>query len=278
MRRLISSALCFTAIGLAISPALAEQPVLERQWVTDGFTNPEGVAAAPDGTYFISNVAGTAADADGEGWISVMSADGALLTKKWAEGLDAPKGMVVHDGILYVADITTVRRYDIKTSEALPPLPVPGAKFLNDMTVWHGHVLVSDSQSASIYTLTDEGFKIWAQDEEQLGGINGLLGDGDRLLVSTMSTGSLLEVDKDKNWTEIASGMVDADGIGIVPGGYLVSAWRGEIYFVSNDGDVTSLLNTREEGIKQNDLSVFGDLIIVPNWDPSTVSGWKLKF
>lgn len=40
----------------------------------------------------------------------------------------------------------------------------------------------------------------------------------------------------------------------------LVSAWRGDIFFVSDEGEVVKILDTRDEGVLQNDLSVFGDL------------------
>ncbi|MEM9234441.1 MAG: ATP-binding protein, partial [Pseudomonadota bacterium] len=95
--------------------AFAGPPQLEQRWVMDGFAAPEGVAEAPDGSYLISNVSGGGSDFDGEGWISKVSADGDLIEKEWAAGLNAPKGMVVHDDVLYVADIDRVRTYDAPT-------------------------------------------------------------------------------------------------------------------------------------------------------------------
>ncbi len=98
------------------------------------------------------------------------------------------------------------------------------------------------------------------------------------MFVSTMSGGYLFEATVAGGWREIASGMTDADGIGVLPGGgWLVSSWPGEIHHVSADGAVTSVLNTREAGILQNDLTLFGDLVIVPNWEPGTVTAWRVK-
>jgi hypothetical protein len=97
------------------------------------------------------------------------------------------------------------------------------------------------------------------------------------MLVATMSSGSLYSVAADKTMTEIATGMIDADGIGIVPGGgYLVSSWTGKIHYVAEDGTVTTLLDTTSEGISQSDLTEFGDIVIVPNWEPGTVTAWKV--
>lgn len=251
-------------------------PQLEPLWVAKGFSAPEGVAAAPRGGYFISNVAGEGDAKDGDGWISILSEEGEVVEARFADGLDAPKGMAVLDGVLYVADIDTVRRLDANTGEARGEIVIDGAKFLNDVTAWQGLVYVSDSATASIFRIDGESADIWLADEK-LGGINGLLGANENLLISTMDTGSLFEADRDGALTLIADGMIDADGIGIVTGGgWLVSAWRGDIFSVSPEGEVTKLLDTREEEILQNDLTVFGDVVIVPNWRPGTVTAWRI--
>lgn len=256
--------------------AASTTPNLEKAWIAEGFTAPEGVAAAPQGGYFISNVAGNPADKDGEGWVSILSEDGALVTEKFAEGLDAPKGMAVHNSVLYVNDVDQVRMFSAKTGEPTGTIAIDGARFLNDATVWNGAVYVSDSGGASIHKLDGETATVWLEDE-RLDGVNGLLGEGDALYISTMTSGSLLSADAEGNLTEIANGMENADGIGLVPGGgWLVSSWPGAIYYVSPQGETTELLDTREAEILQNDLTVFGDTVIVPNWNPGTVTAWKI--
>ena len=255
-------------------PATALQ--LEPLWVTEGFSAPEGVAAAPGGGYFISNVAGEGDAKDGEGWISILSEEGEITETRFAEGLDAPKGMAVLDGVLYVADIDRVRIIDANTGDARGEIAISGAGFLNDATIWQGAVYVSDSGTARIFRLEGGAASVWLADEK-LGGVNGLLGSGEKLLISTMDTGSLYEASVTKELTLIAEGMIDADGIGIVEGdGWLVSAWRGDIFSVSATGEVTKLLDTRSEEILQNDLTVFGDMVIVPNWQPGTVTAWRI--
>jgi len=250
---------------------------LEPLWVATGFSAPEGVAAAPAGGYFISNVAGEGDAKDGEGWVSILAEDGKIIEARFIDGLDAPKGMAVLDGALYVADINTVRIFDASTGERRGEIVIDGAEFLNDATVWKGAVYVSDSATASIHRLSGNSrAEVWLTDE-MLGGVNGLLGGGENLLISTMDTGSLYKASDAKELTAIADGMIDADGIGIVHGGgWLVSAWRGVIYSVSPEGEVTELLDTRQDEILQNDLTVFGDTVIVPNWRPGTVTAWRI--
>lgn len=259
-------------------PALvpASTPALEQLWIQTGFEAPEGAALAPDGGYFISNVAGEGSEKDGNGFISKLAADGTIEALRWAEGLDAPKGMAVSENVLYVADIDRVVSLDATTGAQLAAVGVENAQFLNDVTVWKGDVLVSDSGSGSIYRITPDGADLLGASADWAG-INGLLGDGDRLLISTMAEGHLIEFYSSDSEAVIATGMKNADGIGLVPGGgYLVSSWPGQIHYVSQEGEVTTLLNVEEEGILQNDLSVFGDVVIVPNWMPGTVTAWRV--
>lgn len=253
-------------------------PKLVPLWTVEtGLDAPEGAAVAPDGSYFISNVVGGALDADGNGYISHIAADGSMLAARWAEGLDSPKGMVVRDGILHVADLTQVRMYDVETGTPLPPVIVPETVMLNDMTLWRDEVFVSDSRTGKVHMLTPDGSTVFLEGD-LLEGVNGILGDGRRLLLVTMASGSLYEVDMTGELIEIANGMPSADGIGLVPGGgFLVSSWPGEVYFVSDTGVVTSLVNTRDEGINHNDLSVFGDIVISPNWRPAMVTAWRIE-
>lgn len=260
-----------------VAPPAPVPGSLELLWTASGFETPEGAALAPGGGYFISNIGPGPEDArDGNGYVSKLNADGSLASAKFAVGMDAPAGLTVKDGVLYAADRDGVALFDAATGEARGKVLIEGAGFLNDMTVWKGDVLVSDSGTATIHKITPEGASVFAASEDWAG-INGILGDGDRLLITTMTEGKLIDYRGPDAETVIAAGMVDADGVGLVPGGgYLVSSWPGEIHHVSADGVVTKLIDTKEAGILQNDLSVFGDIVIVPNWTPGTVTAWKV--
>lgn len=248
---------------------------LEEAWVTPGFSAPEGVAFDGE-TFFISNVAGEANAKDGEGWVSRVSQTGELLEEKWVSGLNAPKGMAVRDGKLFVSDFDAYHVIDIASGEVENTYPVEGAGFLNDITVWQGGVYMSDSGTARIFQIDVNGYKEWLADE-RLGGVNGLTADGDRLLIATMSSGSLFETRGARDLTEIASGMENADGIAVLDdASYLVSSWPGQIWHVSRTGKTTEILNTQDAPVFQNDLTRIGDLIIVPNWEPGTVTAWRV--
>ncbi|MEL6694014.1 MAG: hypothetical protein AAFQ12_13425 [Pseudomonadota bacterium] len=250
-------------------------PNLEQAWVATGFNAPEGVAT--DGSIlYISNVAGEGNVKDGEGWISRVSMQGEVLEEKWVQGLNAPKGMAVFDGKLFVSDFDVYHVIDLASAQIENTYPVEGAGFLNDITVWQNGVYLSDSGSARIFQIDVNGYKEWLADD-RLGGVNGLTPDGDRLLIATMASGSLFETLGARDLTEIASGMENADGIALLDdGSYLVSSWPGQIWHVGSDGQTTEIHNTEDTPTYQNDLTRIGDMIIVPNWQPGTVTAWRL--
>ena len=131
------------------APAVASTPLLEYA----GFSGPERVLYdAERDRYLVSNVNGDAADADGNGFISVLSPEGGVTALKWIEGgvdgavLDAPKGLALSGGTLYVADITSVRLFDAETGAAQGEIALDGSTYLNGVSAdASGSVYVSDS-------------------------------------------------------------------------------------------------------------------------------------
>lgn len=271
-----ASAAACSAAGEAGAPAGLAAPSLEPLWVAEGFDSPESAVEAPGGGYFVSSVAGEGGAKDGDGWISLISADGEMLAARFAEGLDAPKGLAVLDGVLYAADIDRVRMIDAATGASKGEIVLEGAQFLNDATVWNGAVYVSDSRTASIFRIAGSEGALWLQDD-RLVRVNGLLGAQSKMYIVTMESGALYEANARGDLKEIASGLLTADGVGAVKGGgWLVSIVPGEIVYVSPDGETAKLLDTRDKGISQNDLNVFGDIAVVANWRVNTVTAWRV--
>ncbi len=271
----------------SVETAPAPQSVtLQPLWQLDGFDAPESVIEAGDGTtLYVSNVGGDGSAQDNNGVISKIGMDGAMIDRNWVAGTEAlplhgPKGMALVKGTLVVTDIDHVVLIDTEASNIIKRIPAEGAGFLNDAVAGpDGTALVSDSANARIYSVQNDVATIWLEDE-RLGGVNGLHNDGDRLLVTTMDGGELLSVDWDtKAITGLASGMENADGIGLrSDGSYIISSWPGQLWHV-RDGEAPTLLQdtSGDTPILMNDLLLSGDTLITPNWMPGTVRGYGVE-
>jgi hypothetical protein len=229
-----------------------------------GFAAPESVLYdAENDRYLVSNVNGKPDDKDNNGFISVLSPDGTVANLKWIEAaknkvkLDAPKGMGIVKGVLYVADITVVRAFDLKTGAPKADIPVTGSTFLNDLTTGpDGKVYVSDSGlkwgangpepsgTDAVYAI-DKGKPKAMIKGKELGGPNGLVLTDKGLVCVTFGSGEVFTVD-DKgvkgNVSKPPQGALD----GVVSLGgdtILVSSWAASaIYKGAVGGSFESVL------------------------------------
>ena len=271
-------AIAITCLACLATTASAVE--LEPLWTAADLPNPESVVAAPDGeSLFVSNVNGAPDARDGNGTISRLSLDGAVIDPRWAAGLHAPKGMAVLDGRLFVSDIDALVEIDLADGRLVARHPVEGAGFLNDVAVApDGSVLVSDSARARIHAWRDGRMSAWLEHEEWLGAVNGLLAEPSRLVVSTMR-GRLLAVDwASKEISVLAEGLGDGDGIAALGDGrYLVSEWPGRLFAVAGDGTNAVVLDTRAEKRYLNDFLLLGDRLYMPNIEPGAVRAYRVR-
>lgn len=279
IRIALSAAALFAGAAFAVQASEPGAPGLAPKWVVSGLDSPESVLDAGDGTFFVSNVNGEGDVRDGNGYIARISADGRLIEQKWVTGLDAPKGMALSRGFLFVADITHLVVIDVAKGEIAGRVPFPDAGFLNDVTLGPaGEVLVADSARQRIYVYDGKAVKVWLEDP-LLRSVNGLLPERDRLVITTMQ-GRLLA----RSWTEpvlvpLAEGLGNADGVArLGDGTYLVSEWPGRLFHVRADGSNTVVEDTREQQRFWNDFLLVGDTLLVPNWKPGEVSAYRVTY
>lgn len=277
---LIRLALAFSLLtACAPAPPATPEPVrLALQWRVGGLANPESVALSSDGRFlYVSNVNGEADAKDGNGFIARVSRDGELVEREWASGLNAPKGVALHDGALYVADIDELVVLDATSGAVLRRTTLPGARFLNDVAVTRdGLALIADSDGARIYGVTGASAEIWLE-HPLLDSVNGLLIEPDRIIATTMA-GRLLAIDPaSRAITILAEGLGDADGVAPLDGGrYLVSEWPGLLHVVSPGGAHETVIDSREEGRFLNDFLRVDDMLYQPHWEPSELSAYRL--
>lgn len=264
-----------------LAPLHAQSRQLVKKWETEAtLKTPESVLFdAGSRSLFVSNIDGKEPWAkNGKGSIGRVGLDGKVTTVDWVSGLNAPKGLGLRDGKLYVADIDRVVVIDVAKAAIAQTIPIEGAQQLNDITIDKaGVVYVSDSKLGNVHAITKGKPALML---EKLKGPNGLLAhDGDFYV---LDQGTLFKVGKDKSLTKIVDGMEGGtDGIEHVKGSeFLVSCWRGVIYSVDvAKGEKQQLLDTRPQGVHSADIGYDAKarIVYVPTFFTNTIVAYELK-
>ena len=250
----------------------------ELLWQLDGLLNPESVIFdAETNALYVSNVNGAPDGKDGNGFISKISPEGELLGLKWVEGLNAPKGLTISKGKLYVADIDELIEIDIASASISQRWKVADAKFLNDVTAdASGKVYVSDMVTNRIHILHAGDFSIWLEDAA-LENPNGLHAEAERLVVgcwgvmtdgfATETPGHLKAVNySDKSISSIGSAEAvgNLDGVEADLDTYLVTDWMaGKLFRIDQSGQARLLLQL-EQGMADHEWLEQSRLLLIP--------------
>jgi sugar lactone lactonase YvrE len=272
------------------TPAFAGN--LSLLWETTGFSNPESVVYdKTTNALYVSNVNGSAMDKDGNGTISVISLEGRIIDANWVSELNAPKGLTIHNGKLYVADIDTLVEIDIPSATITNRYTVTDAKFLNDVTAAEdGSIYVSDMMLDRIHRLKNGQFEIWLQ-TPALEAPNGLLVQGDQLIVgawgvmtegfNTDIPGHLKTVSlADKTIRSMGDGssIGNLDGVEADPrGGYYVTDWKaGKLLHVDTSGKAEELLSLGQGSADHEFIEEQG-IILIPMMKDNKLLAYRLS-
>lgn len=253
---------------------------LQLKWETDAsLTTCESVLYDEDqDVLYVANINGAPDQKDGNGFISKVSLEGQITELEWATGMDAPKGMGLHEGRLFVADIDRVHEIDTQSGVISQSYPADGAIFLNDITVSEGKVYVSDSRGGAVYLLEDGKLSVWM---EGLQGPNGLYGENEEFLMALWDAKSLNTVDKSsKEVTLRTEGIENPDGIEAISNNeYLVSSWNGMIHHIDSDWKKTMILDTRKDSVNAADIEYIQskNLLLVPTFFKNKVVAYELS-
>jgi hypothetical protein len=255
------------------------QHSLVLNWASDT------ILAVPESVLFdekekclwVSCIDGKPGEADGKGCIAQLRPDGRIIDKEWLCGLNAPKGMARFGKFLFVADLTELVMIDIGNRKIEKKIMVEGASFLNDVTVdQNGTVYISDSNTGKVHVYKEGTISLFL---EKLERPNGLLSIGSDVLV--LASGVLYKVGSEKNLVKLAEGMErSTDGIEQVkPGEFVVSCWSGVVYYITEKGLITQLLDTRPS--KSNTADIGYDpitrTVFIPTFFKKNVRAYKLK-
>jgi len=279
-------------IQLALIAVLSLSPQIQSSWkIESDLSTPESCYYDEGSQHlFVSNIVGQPTDKDGQGYISLYTADGKLKKLKWLDELDAPKGMRADAHTLWVSNITELISIDIKTAKIISRIQIPDSKFLNDIAIdKNSNVYVSDTTGSKIYKITNGKISILIEGVEA-DGPNGLLVQGEDLVVaawgmpeadwSTKTPGHLYKINlQTKSKTNITSvPLGNLDGLEIdSKGNFIVSDWvAGKVYRVSPNGKSELIL----EGINNSaDIGYIptAATLIVPSMGDSKVFAYKLS-
>ena len=262
------------------SSLLFAQHTLEKLWETDSVLKvPESVLFDGDNkVLYAANIDGTDPwGKDGKGSVAKVGLDGKVIAVEWVSGLNAPKGMGLYKGKLYVADLNELVVIDIAGGKIEKRITVTGAEGLNDVSVSKsGIVYVSDSKLKKIFTVKDGVSELLL---DTLKGPNGVLIRGDDFYL--LDAGGMFKMNKDKTLTKITDGMDGGtDGIENISGNdFIVSCWQGVVWYVNADGSKQQLLDSR--GDKKNSADIGMDaknkIVYVPTFWRNTIVAYRVK-
>jgi len=265
---------------------------------TTGFQTPESVLYDDaNDRYLVSNINGKPADADNNGYITVLGTDGKVVTEKWIEGgknkvtLNAPKGSGIVNGVLYVADIDTVRTFDLKTGAPKGDIKIPGATFLNDIAVntIDSKVYVSDSglkasakgdfentATDAVHVIDKGKSKPLAKDAEKLNHPNGLAVGPTGVFVVNGSELYRLD-DKGQKQDPVKLPKGNLDGIVLMGDSLFISSWDANAVY---EGRPTGPFNVVISNVKSPadiGLDTKRSRILVPLFTENAVEAYEVK-
>ncbi len=258
---------------------------LVKLWeVSDVYKAPESVAYdGQRGFLYISNYTQRLKPGSWYGGhcISKANLQGELLKFDWIGNISNPTGICIFKDRLYIVERFGVVEYDLTADKVSNKVYLKTANFLNDVTVdTAGRIYVSESDSNVIYRIENGTVETWL-DSEAISRPNGILCDNDKLIVGANSDNYLKAVTiTSKEVTNIAHlGPGIIDGIKKCGQDYLVSLFMGNLYLVTPSGQVTELLNTREEKINLADFEYIEDkeLIVIPALWNNKLLGYRYQ-
>ena len=259
-----------------------------------GLAAPESVLYDAQGDrYLVSNVNGEPLAADGNGFISLLSPSGEVLELKWIESgkngvrLDAPKGMTVAAGVLYVADITAVRTFDLASGAPRAAIRVPRSTSLSDLTTAaDGKVYLTDSGAPTghfdargteaVYVLEGEQVKLVARGK--LGRPSGVLWHEQGLVISPFGANELYRLDERGEKRDVTS--LPAGGLtGLVAheDTLYVTSWQSSAVYRGKLGGEFELAIANQSAPGDLAIDTKRGRLLVPRFEEGVVEAFALR-
>jgi sugar lactone lactonase YvrE len=251
----LTTAIGGSLFGQASSPGAASaQPFVAGQPLKltpnaktyGGFRFAESISYDADRDLYVVVNAGMAQElVPNDGYVSLVNPDGTAHTLKWIGvnrnglTLNHPLGSNIRNGLLYLADIDTIRWFDMKTGEPRGETVVKGVSWFNDLEVAQDGTIYAtqtgdqSSDSWRVYKITPKGEASVFMSGAPLNQPNGVAFDpkgnivvvniGSKDVVTISPAGKVLSTEQS----------IDAgnDGLAILPDGtkYVSSVVQGTV-------------------------------------------------
>lgn len=218
---------------------------------------------------------------DGDGQIIKLDQKGQLLDASFVkEKLDAPNGLVINKGVLFLNDIDRLVAIDLKTGTKLYEIDFSiGTSFLNDIAVWDNNTLfVSATDKSKLYkvNLIDKSYSEIKTDKT-IAGINGLFcyKKGSRMYVNGFGSDSnpngvigYINL-KDNTFTKLTEMEGYYDGIFINKDVLYTSNWvafekKGVVLAINLYNNRVTKVKTSEPIAGPADFIIKNDQLIMP--------------
>jgi sugar lactone lactonase YvrE len=254
----------------------------EKNWESaDILTTSESVCYNPETKeIYVSCINGNPTDKDGNGFIAKISLTGDVIMQKWIIGMDAPKGMGISDGYLFVTDIDRIHKINIAEEKIVKEFKVENAQFLNDITVDpKGNVYISDMATFKIHQIAEDKLILYFEHDDIIKP-NGLAFENGKLLIGTQN--GIFSLDgKNKKLIHLVKDTGSIDGL--EPdgkGNYIISDWSGKVQLVHPDKPAIELLNTTNDKINAADIEYIIDreMLLIPTFFDNRVTAYYLQY
>lgn len=254
-------------------------PSLTLLWETPAelITNESVLFDPSSGNLYVSNIGGMdPLEKDGKGSIAIVSTAGEILNPAWVTGLNAPKGMAISEGKLYVTDIDEFVEIDIASAVISNKWKVEGAQFLNDVAAHNGTVYFTDMNTGKVHAYADGTISTISEGNTSINGI-AVANDG---TIFGLDASGLKKWNADGTTTIVNSAVTGGDGLIILgDGNFVASRWQGEIWFASADGE-TNMLDTKAAESNTADIGYnpAEKVVYVPTFFKNKVAAYKLDY
>ena len=259
---------------------LAAEGVVKAWETPKAFAVPESVAYDPArDCFYVSNYDPVNPGAATGQAITKLGPDGRVIEQRFVAGLKNPTGLVVVGDTLYAVERQSVATIDIPRRAVISRAPLPNAGLPNDIAAApDGTLYVTDSARAAIVAISGGTATVWLQDR-RLARANGIVVDGNRLVVGTNGDGTLKAIDRTTReiTTLAALGPGTIDGLApLGEGRYLLSHNEGRLFTVEAGGQVRKLLDTTVIGRNIADFAIGHGLVVMPTFTDGRVMAYRI--